>query len=448
MKPIKTLKVSISGIRGVVGDTLKPALVARFSQSFAAYLGGGPIVVGRDTRTSGEMVKNATFAGLLSTGAGVIDVDICPVPTIQLAVRTLNARGGIAVTASHNPAEWNALKFIQSSGCFLNPYQAEELLNLYHQQDLPHASSSQIDSLSTYEGAIRDHVDLILNEISPALTPKLRVAVDCCNGAGSLMTPGLLRALGCEVIELNTTPDGRFPRPPEPVPANFTELSRLVRSEKVDVGFAQDADADRLAIVSEKGEAIGEEYTLALAVKAVLEQEKGPVVCNLSTSRMAEDIASAFGCPCYRSKIGEVNVTDLMREVGATIGGEGNGGVIYPRINMARDSFVAMALILELMRSSRKSISDLIGVIPGYEMSKSTYEVHPHRIANLLDEISEIYRDQELNTLDGVKIEREEGWIHIRPSNTEPILRLVIEARTGETLRKFHREFDELIRRS
>ena len=447
MKPIKTLKVSISGIRGVVGDTLKPSLVARFAQSFAAYLGGGPIIVGRDTRTSGEMVKNATFAGLLSTGAGVIDVDICPVPTIQLAVRTLNGRGAIAVTASHNPAQWNALKFIQSSGCFLNPYQAEELLNLYHQQDLPQASSSHVGSLSTYEGAIQDHVDLIMNEISPTLTPGLRVAVDCCNGAGSLMTPGLLGALGCEVIELNTTPDGRFPRPPEPVPGNLTELSRLVRSEKADVGFAQDADADRLAIVSEKGETIGEEYTLALSVKAVLEQEKGPVVCNLSTSRMVEDIANEFGCPCYRSRIGEVNVTDLMREVGATIGGEGNGGVIYPRINMARDSFVAMALILELMRSARKSISQLVGMIPAYAMAKSTYEVHPHRIANLLDEISETYRDQKLNTLDGVKIERETGWIHIRPSNTEPVLRLVIEARSQETLQNFHREFDELIRR-
>ena len=442
MKPIKTLRVSISGIRGVVGDTLKPSLVARFAQSFATYLGPGSFIVGRDTRTSGEMMKHAVFAGLLSTGARVVDVDICPVPTIQLAVRTLQGRGGIAITASHNPAEWNALKFIHSSGCFLNPHEAEELVSLYHQPDLPNVTSDQLHSPEAYENAVQDHLDRIGRLLGSATQPPLRVVVDCCNGAGSVMAPQLLRTLGCEVIEMHTTPDGLFPRSPEPVPENLGALCQKVLEEQADVGFAQDPDADRLAVVSEKGVAIGEEYTLALALLGTLQRERGAVVCNLSTSRMIDEIAARFECPCYRSRIGEVNVTEMMLERDALIGGEGNGGVIFPRVNMARDSFVAMTLILQLMRDSGKGVSQLIRELPRYRISKSVYEVHPHRVHQMLDNLAHLYEHETLNRLDGLKIDREEGWIHIRPSNTEPILRMVVEARSQLLVDQFRAEFE------
>ncbi|MFQ5739180.1 MAG: phosphoglucosamine mutase [Acidobacteriota bacterium] len=440
MKPIKTLKVSISGIRGVVGDSLKPLLVCRFAESFATYLGEGSILVGRDTRTSGEMVTHAVLAGLMSSGMSVIDVDICPVPTIQFLVRKLRCKGGIAITASHNPPQWNALKFIKSSGCFLNRYEAEELLSVYHQEEFKQVEASRLQPVAQYPAALGDHLRHILQTLRPRLTPRLKVVVDCCDGAGSTLTPLLVKELGCDVVPLNCKPSGYFPRPPEPVPENLSQLCETVRRHHADVGFAQDADADRLAIVSDQGVAIGEEYTLALCARTVLAREQGPVVTNLSTSRMIEDIAGSFGCPVHRSRVGEVNVTELMEERGAIFGGEGNGGVIYPRVNMARDSFVGMTLVVDLIRSSGFTVTELIDQLPRYRMAKSVYEMHPHRIPALIEELTTAYGGEKLNLLDGLKIEREEGWIHIRPSNTEPILRVVIEARDEVTLKAFHEE--------
>ncbi len=440
MKPIKTLKVSVSGIRGVVGDTLKPQLVCRFAQSFATYLGQASVVVGRDTRTSGEMVKHATVSGLLSAGVRVVDVGICPVPTVQLAVRRLRARGGVAITASHNPAQWNALKFIKGDGCFLNQYEAEELLALYHQQEFRRLETETVPPLDPYGHAVDDHIQQILERLEPATRPSIRVAVDCCNGAGSVMTPQFLQRLGCEVAAVHTTPDGRFPRPPEPLAQNLTDLVDLVKKSGAQVGFAQDADADRLAIVSEQGDPLGEEMTLALCTWAVLEKKRGPVVTNLSTSRMIDDIAARFECDSHRSRIGEVNVTEMMQEKGAVIGGEGNGGVIHPGVNLARDSFVAMTLILGLMRSSGRTISQLAGELPSYEMDKAVRQIHPHRISDLIEHLAAVYRGEKLNRLDGLKIDRDRGWIHVRPSNTEPILRVVIEAADREVLERYQSE--------
>ncbi len=445
MKPIKTLKVSIAGIRGVVGDSLQPLLLYRFARSFGAYLGGSSIVVGRDTRPSGEMVKHAVFAGLLSSRARVLDVDICPVPTIQHAVRTLKCQGGIAITASHNPIQWNALKFIKGNGRFLSSYEAEELLSLYHQQDFQEAGPNQIKTLEPYGHAVRDHLEHILKTIRPRLEPSLKVVVDCCNGAGSVMTPRLLTELGCDVVEISCDPHNIFPRNPEPLPENLGELCRAVKEHDADVGFAQDADADRLAIVSNEGVAIGEDYTLALCVLRTLEHEKGPVVANLSTSRIIEDVAQAAGCPVFRSRIGEVNVTELMDQSSAVIGGEGNGGVIYPKVNFARDSFVAMSLVIDLLRSRRQKLSEIIADFPTYSLEKSVFEIHPHRITTMIDELIQVYESEHINTLDGLKIDRPEGWIHIRPSNTEPILRLVIEARDHESLDRFREEMKERI---
>lgn len=441
MKPIRTLKISISGVRGVIGDSLSPTLLANFAQSFGTYVAGTTVVVGRDTRTSGEMVRHAVVSGLIATGCQVVDVGVCPVPTIQLAVRNLHAHGGIAITASHNPAEWNALKFIKSDGFFLSSYEAEELLRIYHQHEYSFAPSCRLRTLRHYPGAVQDHIDRILEKIG-RLKNRFRIAVDCCNGAGSLMSPQFLEALGCEVIAVNVTPDGKFPRPPEPAPQHLSQLCELVRRSKADIGFAQDADADRLAIISEKGEPVGEDNTLALATYYVLGKKAGAVVVNLSTSQVIDDIVAMRGGKLLRSRIGEVNVTDRMKAAGAVIGGEGNGGVIYPEVNFARDSFVAMALILHLMEEEQKPLSEILGKLPRYAMIKTSRQVGSDQVPALLEKLKSRYRGKKMDLQDGVKIYVDSAWIHIRPSNTEPIMRVVVEAPTQAQAEKLVQEIE------
>jgi len=432
MRAIPTLKISISGVRGVVGDSLTPALLTRFAQAFGTHTGAGTIVIGRDPRTSGEMVKHAVVAGLLSAGSRVVDVGVCPVPTVQLQVRHRRAQGGIAITASHNPPEWNALKFIGSSGLFLDSGQARELLDIYHQGQYTKVGGREIRSVEEVEGAIDLHIKSILDVLGPLpqLPKKLRVVLDSCNGAGSIVGPKLIEALGAEVVPLNVTPDGSFPRPAEPVPENLGELCAAVKQHRADIGFAQDMDADRLAVVSELGEAIGEDYTLVLAMLFVLGRELGPVVANLSTTSAVADIARKFDCPMFLTKIGEVNVTDVMRHQHAVIGGEGNGGVIYPRINFARDSLVAMALVLHLLAESKKSVTELLESVPRYSIVKEKMACPSDRISTVLKMVRQEFANFEMDTRDGVKVIQPDGWFLVRGSNTEPIIRIVAEART------------------
>jgi len=432
MRAIPTLKISISGVRGVVGDSLTPALLTRFAQAFGTHTGAGTIVIGRDPRTSGEMVKHAVVAGVLSTGSRVVDVGVCPVPTVQLQVRHRRAQGGIAITASHNPAEWNALKFIGSTGLFLDSGQARELLDIYHQGQYTKVGGREIRTVEEVEGAIDLHIKSILDVLGPLpqLPKKLRVVLDSCNGAGSIVGPKLIEALGAEVIPLNVTPDGSFPRPAEPVPENLGELCAAVKKHRADVGFAQDMDADRLAIVSEQGEAIGEDYTLVLAMLFVLGRERGPVVANLSTTSAVGDIARKFDCPVFLTKIGEVNVTDAMRHHNAVIGGEGNGGVIYPRINFARDSLVAMSLVLHLLAESKKSVTELLDTVPRYSIVKEKMACPSDRISAALRLVRQEFAKFQMDTRDGVKVVQPDGWILVRGSNTEPIIRIVAESKS------------------
>ncbi len=432
MRAIPTLKISISGVRGVVGDSLTPALLTRFAQAFGTHTGAGTIVIGRDPRTSGEMVKHAVVAGVLSTGSRVVDVGVCPVPTVQLQVRHRRAQGGIAITASHNPAEWNALKFIGSTGLFLDSGQARELLDIYHQGQYTKVGGREIRTVEEVEGAIDLHIKSILDVLGPLpqLPKKLRVVLDSCNGAGSIVGPKLIEALGAEVIPLNVTPDGSFPRPAEPVPENLGELCAAVKKHRADVGFAQDMDADRLAIVSEQGEAIGEDYTLVLAMLFVLGRERGPVVANLSTTSAVGDIARKFDCPVFLTKIGEVNVTDAMRHHNAVIGGEGNGGVIYPRINFARDSLVALSLVLHLLAESKKSVTELLDTVPRYSIVKEKMACPSDRISAALRLVRQEFAKFQMDTRDGVKVVQPDGWILVRGSNTEPIIRIVAESKS------------------
>jgi phosphomannomutase len=430
MRAIPTLKISISGVRGVIGESLTPTLLTRFAQAFGTYVGSGAIVIGRDPRTSGEMVKQAVVAGLLSTGCRVIDIGMCPVPTVQLLVRHNRAHGGIAITASHNPAEWNALKFIGADGLFLDAGQARELLDIYHQGEYTRVKDAEMRGVEKPAGATDLHIRTILEVLGslPQRDKRLRVVLDACNGAGSVVGPKLLEALGAEVIPINATPNGLFPRPAEPLPENLTDLCAAVKEHRADVGFAQDMDADRLAIVSEKGVAIGEEYTLVLATAYVLGKEPGSVVANLATSSALQQVAQRFGCSLFLSKIGEVNVTEVMQREKAVIGGEGNGGVIYPRINFARDSLVGMALVLHLLSETGQTITELLNSFPQFSMVKEKLACPSDRIAVVLRMIRREYADYPIDARDGIKVILPEGWFLVRGSNTEPIIRVVAEA--------------------
>ena len=437
MRAIPTLKISISGVRGVVGESLTPALLTRFAQAFGTYVGGGRIVIGRDTRTSGEMVTQAVIAGLLSSGCRIVDLGVCPTPTVQLLVRRLGARGGVAITASHNPPEWNALKFIGGDALFLGGASGRELLDIYHQGDYAKVPGAEMRNVERRDDALDIHVAAVLDALG-ALPPtrRLRVAIDACNGAGSIVGPRLLAALGVDVVPINVTPDGSFPRPAEPTPEALAQLSDAVRAHACDVGFAQDMDADRLAIVSERGEPIGEDLTLVLAVQQALVMAPGPVVVNVATTHAVDDVALAFGVPVTRSRVGEANVTDAMRRVGAVIGGEGNGGVIYPRINFARDSLVGMGLVLHRLAASTGSLSSLVGEIPAHVLVKRQLACPSHRIADVLRQVSADHAGLPIDTRDGIKVITPDGWFLLRGSNTEPVMRLIVESRTPESARR------------
>jgi phosphomannomutase len=435
---IPTLKISISGVRGVIGESLTPSLLTRFSQAFGTYVGPGTIVIGRDPRRSGEMVRQAVIAGLLSSGCRVVDVGMCPVPTIQLLVRHLRALGGVAITASHNPAEWNALKFIGADGLFLSGDNAREMLDIYHQGEYTKVTGTEMRGMESLPGATDLHIETILGVLGqlPPDGRKPRVVLDACNGAGSVVGPRLLEALGAEVITINVNPDGTFPRPAEPVPENLGALSAAVKEHRADIGFAQDMDADRLAIVSEQGIPIGEDYTLVLAALRVLNHERGPVVANLSSTSVLQSVATKFDCPLFLTKIGEVNVTQEMEKQKAVIGGEGNGGVIYPRINFARDSLVGMGLVLHLLAETGQTVTQLVDSLPRFSILKEKLPCPSHKISTLLRMLRGEYSSYSMDVRDGVKVMLPNAWFLVRGSNTEPIIRVIAEAQTEKEGRR------------
>ncbi len=441
MRAIPTLKISISGVRGVVGESLTPTLLTRFAQAFGTYVVSATIVIGHDPRTSGEMVKQAVIAGLLSSGCHVIDIGMCPVPTVQLLVRHHRALGGIAITASHNPAEWNALKFIGADGLFLNSGKAREMLDIYHQGEYTKVTGAEMRRVEEISGATDLHIQKILEVLGPLpQSKKLRVVLDACNGAGSLVGPKLLKALGAEVIPINSTPNGLFPRPAEPLAENLGDLCAAVKEHRADIGFAQDMDADRLAIVSEQGIPIGEDYTLVLATLYVLGKQLGPVVANLSSTSLLHEVAKRFNCPLFLTKIGEVNVTEKMQQEDAVIGGEGNGGVIYPRINFARDSLVGMALVLHLLAETGQTIRELVNSFPRFSIIKEKLACPSDKIPVVLRMLRREYADYPLDLRDGVKVILPTGWFLVRGSNTEPIIRVLAEAESEAAARAIMRD--------
>jgi len=437
---MESLMISISGVRGIVGGGFTPEVVSRFAAAFGTFVGGGAVVIGRDSRPSGQCIHLAAVSGLLSAGCDALDCGICPTPTVQVLAQ--GRAGGLAVTASHNPLEWNGLKFVGPDGLFLDERQMGALSTMYEKRAIDYVRWDKVGGVTSLGDAslgdaslgdaLDRHIETILQLgcIHPDAIGRtgFTVAIDCCNGAVSEVGPRLLRRLGCEVVELYCQPTGLFPHDPEPIPANLGDLCSAVAAGHADVGFAADPDGDRLSVVSDKGEALGEEYTLALATKFVLSKVKGPVVVNLSTSKMIDDIAREAGVPVLRTPVGEVNVAKRMREVGSVVGGEGNGGVILPEAHYGRDALVGMALLLQALTESGAPISELARALPKYHIVKRTCELNGVDPVALMGVVADHYAQQSPDLTDGVKIAWPDRWVHIRRSNTEPTVRVIAEA--------------------
>jgi phosphomannomutase len=448
-----TLMISVSGMRGHVGTDLTPELVARHAAALGAWVRtsaegqvatarrGGPrpaVVLGRDSRTSGPMFAHAAAAGLMSVGVDVIDVGVVPTPTVQLAVEHHHAGAGLILTASHNPIEWNALKFVGPDGIFLDA-EAGARVRTLAEEGPPRMGWDGIGAMTEDREAVARHLDAVLAlpmiDVTAIRAKRFHVALDCVRGAGATAIPPLLERLGCRVSGINLEPDGRFPRAPEPVPENLGELGALVRESGAAIGLAVDPDVDRLALVDERGEPIGEDYTLAFAVRAVLDgrssaTQSPTVVVNLSTSLVVEDAARAAGARLIRAPVGEANVARTIRDEGAVIGGEGNGGVMLPALHIGRDAPLGVALILHLLATSGVTVSEMVASSPRYTIVKAKGPRGPE-LRPLYERLRTRFGDAETDERDGLRLSWPDRWLHVRPSGTEPIVRLIAEAPTA-----------------
>jgi phosphomannomutase len=435
--------VSVSGVRGRVGEALTPEVVGRFAAGFGVWASGRAktrtIVVGRDSRVSGPMFHRAVIAGLQSVGCDVIDVGLTTTPTCQLAVEYHHAAGGLMISASHNPIEWNALKFIGPSGTFLEAHEGAEMRRVVD-GEIPRASWDYLGAVTEDGEAIDRHMAQVLAlpflDVRGIRARRFRVALDCVRGAGGRIIPQLLEKLGCEVTAIHLEPDGRFPHPPEPVAENLHELERLVLQSGADVGFAVDPDVDRVALVSEKGKAVGEDYTLALASRVVLRHRTGPVVANLSTSLILDDVASEAGSTVIRAPVGEVNVAVRMRDERAPVGGEGNGGVILRELHLGRDAPVGVALVLQLLLEDDTPLSAIVDGYPRYSIVKDKMDRPDVSLEKVYEALRKEFADATVDTQDGLRLSWPDRWVHVRPSGTEPIVRVIAEARTEGAARE------------
>lgn len=449
------LMVSVSGVRGRVGDPLTPELMAGIAAALGAHLrdveDGTRVCLGRDSRVSGPMFARAVTAGLQSVGCDVVDLGVVPTPTLLMAVGHHGAIGGIGVTASHNPAEWNALKLVSSEGIFLDAERSADFRRYLVEVDPPRAAWDALGEVTEDDGAWARHMEriLALPQIEGDLirAAHLKVAIDCVHGAGGPIMIELLEALGCEVVGMGMEPDGWFPRDPEPTAANLAGLGELVAKSGAAVGLAIDPDVDRLSLVDETGRPMGEDLTLALAAAAVLETSTGPVVTNLSTSRVVEDVADAFGVPLIRAPVGEVNVARRMQKEGAVIGGEGNGGVILPALHHTRDAPLASALILQHLAKSGLTPSQAAGKWPSYEIVKEKVAFPREALADGYAALQADLRAEASDLSDGLRLEwpGRKAWLHVRPSGTEPVVRLIAEAPDAEQARGLVNRAGELL---
>ena len=429
---------SISGIRGIVGETLTPQIIVSHTKAFLDLINAKKIVIGRDSRPTGETISELVCSVCSLSGVEVVDSGLATTPTVELLIERLGASGGIIITASHNPIEWNALKFLNGKGMFLCPNEVKELF----------AKADAIGKKESISNGDEMHINATLAlpfvDVQKIRERRFKVAVDAVNGAGSFALPKMLEALGCEVVKIHCEPNGIFPRGAEPLQENLNDLGNAVKENKCSIGFALDPDADRCAIVNENGEPIGEEYTLAIAAETVLEREAKPISINLSTSRMCEDLAEKFGVKCYRAAVGEINVSLDMMEHDCIVGGEGNGGVILPALHYGRDSLVSAALVLDLLARHNTTVSDWVKSHPSYTILKRKFEIK-NPVFTVIEKAKEMFADWKMDERDGLWLGKKKGFVHLRASNTEPVIRIIIEAPSEKKAKNWCNKIEELL---
>jgi phosphomannomutase len=434
------LLISVSGVRGVVGDSLTAQVALDYAEAFGTFLKPGKIAIGGDTRRTGPMIKSAVVAGLMATGHNVVDIGIVPTPTVEMAVRDGGFVGGIAVTASHNPDEYNALKLIGPGGMFLSAPQAEKVNDFYKRKHVKRVTWQKVGQLSTDNHWIDHHTDSILklDIIAPAAIAKrgFKVVADCVGGTAAFMADKFFNRLGVSYEFINSQIGECFPHPPEPVPQNLGDLGEAVKRAGADIGFAFDPDSDRLAIVDETGMPLGEEYTLALGCRYILQHKKGPIAVNVSSSLLNDFVAREAGTKIYRTRVGERNVTEKLMRVKGVAGGEGNGGLIYPDLHWGRDGFLAAAVILQYLTSIPRTISQIAGELPRYSMLKTKVSGTRKDIERKVKAIAKVFPGSKIDRLDGIKISGDNWWVQIRASNTEPIARLMAEAEDSKEAKR------------
>lgn len=433
---MKTLIKSISGIRGIVGNGIDPENLVRFSSAFAKFCKYGTVVIGRDSRVSGNSFSKIVSGTLMSAGCNVIDLGIVPTPTVQIYVEEFKASGGIMISASHNPNEWNALKLLNSEGTFLTPAQAREFLEIEETFKPEFRKWNELGSYKYINNAYQLHIEKILKldiiDVDLIRKRKFNVLVDCVNGAGVKVVPELLEVFGCNVTKINCDETGIFPRNPEPVPENLQETIEIAKQGNFDFTVIVDPDVDRLVLLQENGEPFVEEYTIVLATDFVLSKKTGNVCINLSTTRAVEDLAKKYNCQVYRTPVGEINVVEGMKKYKAVIGGEGSGGVIYPTLHYGRDALVGIAFTLQYLAEKNKKLSEIKKEFSTYFIMKDKFETTNFSPDLLIEKFKGNFFNVRINEEDGLRIDFEDHWIHLRKSNTEPIIRLIVEATSQE----------------
>lgn len=436
-----TLMVSVSGIRGIVGNGLDPHTIVKYASAYADFCGKGKIILGSDGRITGQMVNELVKGTLMAKGNDVVDIGICPTPTVLFNVKNLKAVGGIQISASHNPNEWNALKLLNKNGEFMTPEENKKMLNQIESANLKYATWNNLGRLYSYSKGLEDHFESVLKldvlNLSKIRKRKFKVLLDCVNGAGAYSMPQLLKKLGCDVIEMNCEKTGIFPRLPEPIPENLKATMKAVKKYGADIGIVVDPDVDRLVLITDKGEPFSEENTITQAVKFILSKKKGNVVVNLSTTRAVEDVASQYNCKVFYSPVGEANVVKKMKEVKAVIGGEGSGGVIYPKAVFGRDALTGTVITLQHLLEFGGTISELKNSLPNYYIVKNKLELESINPEMILKSIKNKFAKEKINTDDGLKIDFSDHWVHFRKSNTEPMIRTIVEANSKKTAQKY-----------
>jgi phosphomannomutase len=426
---MRLLKIGISGVRGIVGETMTPELIMDFACAFGTFLGGGKVLVGRDTRPSGPMFLRAVLASLASTGCRPLDAGICPTPILQKSVKAAGASGAVSVTAGHNAAEWNALTFINRDGTYLNEFQGETVLDIYHLERFRKAPLSRLGRVKPGGCNPRPYFRTLARFLDAGAISRRRfkIVIDPCNGAGAGIVDDFCRGLGCELIPVNNEPTGFFVHDPEPRPRNAGEVASVVKIAGADVGFLLNSDASRVSIVAEDGETLSEEYALPLIADHYLQKDPGPVITNSSTSRMIEDVAARYGLPVVKTRVGQSHVIQALLSEEGSLAGEGSGSVAIRRFQPAYDAFLTMGLILETMAVQGKKMSELVEALPKYHIVKEKIYCPPSRVHSVVAETRKLFPNDEILAVDGIKAEKKEGWVHVRASATEPMIRIIAE---------------------